>query len=73
MRLTNRQVADLRTQYAAGGVTMVALAREYGIARPTVSHIVSGKRRRPKPPPPPLPPELHGLFTDTCAEMRYDT
>jgi DNA invertase Pin-like site-specific DNA recombinase len=42
-RLTNKDVAALWTEYWAGGITYEALAEKYGIAKCTVSHIISGR------------------------------
>jgi transposase-like protein len=44
--LTDEQVVELRRRYAKGGISQRALAREYGICQPHVSHIVAGIERR---------------------------
>ena len=41
-RLTETQVADIRAR-AAAGVLQRVLAAEYGVSRPTISRIVTGK------------------------------
>ena len=41
--LTEWQVAQLRADHAAGGVTQVELAERYGVSRTTVSYIVNRK------------------------------
>lgn len=43
LRLTEADVADIRSRYAAGGISQVALAAEYGIHQVTVSEIVLRK------------------------------
>ncbi|MGE3267177.1 MAG: hypothetical protein AB7P40_00420 [Chloroflexota bacterium] len=42
-RLTESQVREIRQRYAAGGITQVALGREYGVAQMTISGIVTGR------------------------------
>lgn len=42
-KITNRQAAEIRTRYKAGGVQQVELAREYGISAPAVCRIVNGQ------------------------------
>lgn len=44
-RVSDHDIAAIRTAYAAGGVTMQALGDRYGIALQTVSKIVRGERR----------------------------
>jgi len=44
-KLTDAQREEIKVRYAAGGVTQQELADEYGIGRPHVSFIVSGRRR----------------------------
>jgi len=39
-KLTEAQVREIRARYAAGGVSQSQLAREYGMARTTISSIV---------------------------------
>lgn len=41
-KLTASQVVEIRRRYAAGGVSMAALAREYGVAAPSIHDIVHG-------------------------------
>jgi hypothetical protein len=41
-RLTEAQVREMRSAFAAGGVTRTALAAKYGVARSTVGRIISG-------------------------------
>lgn len=36
----------MAARYSAGGVSMTQLAREYGVSVPTVSEILSGKKRQ---------------------------
>jgi hypothetical protein len=43
-KLTEATVLEMVARYRAGGVTQRALADEYGISRPIVSLILSGKR-----------------------------
>lgn len=43
VRLTAAQVAAIRSEYAAGGVTQDALAERYGVSRSHVSGIVAGR------------------------------
>jgi hypothetical protein len=42
-RLTEAMVRDLRTRYAAGGVTHRQLAREFGVAQGTISRAITGR------------------------------
>lgn len=42
-KLTPEQVIEMRTRYAAGGVTQYQLADEYGIHQKTVHSIIHGK------------------------------
>jgi hypothetical protein len=42
-RLSAEQVLEIRRRYAAGGVTLAALGREFGVSKPTVHQIVAGK------------------------------
>jgi uncharacterized C2H2 Zn-finger protein len=44
--LTSAQVVEIRRRYAVGGITQLELAREYGVARPTISHVVAGRHWR---------------------------
>lgn len=44
--LTAAQVAEIRARYAAGGVLQRDLAAEYGVALPTIGHVLSGKNWR---------------------------
>ena len=44
-KLTDDQVAEIRTRYATGGISQSALGREYGCAQCTVSEIVRGVSR----------------------------
>lgn len=41
-RLTNVEAQQMRSRYAAGGVTQQTLAAEYGVSRGNVSKIVNG-------------------------------
>lgn len=41
--LTDQQVTELRQRYAAGNVTLTALAQEYGISKQRASQVVRGK------------------------------
>jgi hypothetical protein len=43
-KLTLAQVAEIRTRYAAGGVSQQALGDEFGVSQFAVSQIVRGKR-----------------------------
>ena len=40
-RLTTEQVQAMRWRYGVGGITQVALAREYGVSEPTVRDILN--------------------------------
>lgn len=40
-RLVEQQVRDIRTRYAAGGITQSALAREYGVSPPAIRYIIN--------------------------------
>jgi predicted DNA binding protein len=42
-KLTDAQVLAIVAAYQAGGITMTALAAEYGVSAPTVSSIVNGR------------------------------
>jgi hypothetical protein len=42
-RLTENQVAEIRTAFAAGDITRTALALRYGVDRSTVGRIISGE------------------------------
>lgn len=42
-KLTDAQVAAIRSAYAAGGVTQRALASHYGVCQGTISHILLGR------------------------------
>ena len=39
-RLTEKHVRAIRKRYAAGGITHLSLAREYGVAKPTIGNIL---------------------------------
>jgi hypothetical protein len=45
-RLTDDQVKSIRTRYAAGGVSLVALAREYHVSEASIRMIVKRKSYR---------------------------
>lgn len=42
-KLTDAKVIDIRTRYAAGGVTLASLAAEFGVSFGLISHIVNRK------------------------------
>lgn len=42
-RLTANQVREIRERYASGNAMQLALANEYGVSRPLISMIVTGK------------------------------
>ena len=44
-KLTDENVVDIRTRFAAGGVSQAALAREFDVNPSTITYIVTGKRR----------------------------
>lgn len=44
-KVFDSQVAEIRSRYAAGGVTQATLGIEYGISQRTVSDIVTRRRR----------------------------
>lgn len=46
-KLTLAQVAEIRTRYAAGGISQQALGDEFGVSQFAVSQIVRGKRYAP--------------------------
>lgn len=43
-KLTAESVAAIRDRYATGGVTMMTLAEDYGVKRPSISLVLSRKR-----------------------------
>lgn len=45
-KLTATAVYDIRTRFAAGGMTQTALAAEYGVTVQTVHNVVRGKTWR---------------------------
>lgn len=45
-RLTEDAVREMRTRHAAGGITMLQLAREYGVARSIISRVVNRRMWR---------------------------
>ena len=45
-KLTNEQVREIRSRYAAGGVRQIDLANEFGVGRGAVGKIVRGERWR---------------------------
>jgi hypothetical protein len=45
-KLTEAQVIDIRTRYAAGGITMRALAADYGVTFGPIQSIISSKTWR---------------------------
>lgn len=50
-KLSSQQVHVIRTEYARGGVTQLAIAQRYGVSRPLISAIVNYKDwRRPHGP-----------------------
>ena len=44
-KLSDAQVTDIRTEYAAGGISQYALGRKYGVSQSHVSFMVNGKVR----------------------------
>jgi plasmid maintenance system antidote protein VapI len=48
-KLTAAQVLEIRSRYAAGGTSHIKLAREYGVAYPTISHLLTGRTWRHLP------------------------
>lgn len=40
-RLTESQVIAIRNRYQQGGITQQSLAREYGVSRPMIGHIIA--------------------------------
>lgn len=42
-KLSELKVKEIKERYKAGGVTMAELGREYGVSRPAVSLIISGR------------------------------
>lgn len=44
-KLTDEQAWEIIRRYQAGGVSQAVLALEYGVAQPSISSIVRGKRR----------------------------
>jgi DNA-binding transcriptional regulator YiaG len=82
-KLTVQAVEAIRTRYAAGGVTQVQLAEEYGVTVTTILNVVSGRgwKHAPGPIRPPAPvaepvalvltppaPEDGAVACDTCGE-----
>lgn len=45
-KLTDAQVEEIRSRYAAGGIMQKTLAEEYGISRGHISQILSGQLRK---------------------------
>jgi hypothetical protein len=41
--LTEEQAVEMRTRYAAGGITQAAIGREYGISRSTAEAVFQGR------------------------------
>lgn len=68
-KLTVQQVLTIRARYAAGGVTVKALALEYGVASPTVSQIVSGSKWRHLLPAVPSEPTPADQSSHTAASV----
>lgn len=46
--LTIEQVQEIRQRYAAGGVTQIELAREFGYSQVAMHQIIQNKRRKEK-------------------------
>lgn len=44
-KLTDDQAREIIIRYRAGGVSQASLAAEYGVAQPSISSIIRGKRR----------------------------
>lgn len=44
-KLTDSQVVEIRSRFAAGGITQAALAAEYGVSQSNISLILARKRR----------------------------
>jgi predicted transcriptional regulator len=42
-KFTDEQVADIRSRYAAGGITQGALGQEFGVHTNTINRIIKGK------------------------------
>jgi len=47
-KLTQQQVTEIRSRYAAGGTSQEALAAEYNVRQGTVSRIIHGVRWTPQ-------------------------
>lgn len=45
-KLTDDQVADIRAQHAAGGVSLYQLSKDYGVSHSLIAHIVAGRKRK---------------------------
>jgi len=45
-RLSNDEVAEIRSRYARGGIRQIDLAREFGIARETARRMIRGETRK---------------------------
>jgi predicted transcriptional regulator len=39
-------VLEIRSRYAAGGISQAALAREYGVSQPKINYVVNRKTWR---------------------------
>lgn len=52
-RLTDAQVDEIRSRYAAGGIRHKDLAAEYGVSQALISMIIN-RKRRPVPTNPPI-------------------
>lgn len=50
--LTHAKVAEIRTRYAAGAVTLTQLAEEYGVTFQSIGAVISGRTWRKDPMPP---------------------
>lgn len=44
-KLTDEQVGQIRSRYAAGGISQSSLASEFGVSQQLVSDLVRGTRR----------------------------
>jgi hypothetical protein len=49
-KLTWKKVGQIRAQYAAGGVTQLAIAAQYGVSKSTISHIITRRKWKTDPP-----------------------
>lgn len=70
-KLTAAQVMEIRAKYKKGTASYGKLAKEYGVAKPTVHHIVSGYTWRHLPMGEPMPYETDDNINDLGLEPVF--